>query len=318
MFEYLAACTTIIGFILVLSAEADKNVKDASRRHVVHFIEQTSLSEVVRKWPHSLIIKFDAVFSPNIASLRFFFFSCIFSLSTCLLLIVAGIGIRTSLSAEDYLGLVIPILGNMVPDYLSYIETRFMLVMISRQRNYSAQVFLLMLDAILSLAIFFFFAVIGNYIFMMYGALMVSSEYIEFYQAFHFILDQAFYLFNLGLGYFFYSVHTGAAFDFSTIDVSSKVFYVVTTDRCAVFAFGTSGWVSPFLYSTFVTSIWIWLYMASLFLLKFFLLFDESKKFALTHLDIENRPFSSIGFVMAIIAAAAAMIGIAFLPLDGL
>lgn len=67
---------------------------------------------------------------------------------------------------------------------------------------------------------------------------------------------------------------------------------------------GKGGWLGIFIYTTYFTSIWIWLYMAATVLLKFRGIMQPFQKI----LRIQDRPFRSVGIVAFLPGFIVAMI----------
>jgi hypothetical protein len=221
-----------------------------------------------------------------------------------------GLGLGAPIDVADYFFLLVPALGNLLPDYLSYVETRLLLNLISAQQRLLSQIALLIFDVILSLFIFVIFAFVGNLLFYSFAAMTSINGAVGIYDGYKFIFAHIGDLYKMNASYFAYALLSGSAFDFSRIDTTSGIYMIVTDDRCATFSFTSYGWVSPYLYSTFATSSWIWLYMVSLFAIKALLTIDRTKSFVLAHLDIESKPFGSIGLVMPILLFAVSLLGL--------
>lgn len=56
-------------------------------------------------------------------------------------------------------------------------------------------------------------------------------------------------------------------------------------------------WAVP-LFTTFFTSIWLWLYVSTSFMIRLFSLPNRGHKFIVKYLDVINKPFRSIGLVL--------------------
>ncbi|MCF8367586.1 MAG: hypothetical protein K9G76_00995 [Bacteroidales bacterium] len=57
---------------------------------------------------------------------------------------------------------------------------------------------------------------------------------------------------------------------------------------------------SVWLYSTFLTSIWLWLFLISTFFIKILTKSLKGLEFFQKHLDIDNKPFNAIGYFLMI------------------
>ena len=64
------------------------------------------------------------------------------------------------------------------------------------------------------------------------------------------------------------------------------------------------------LLSTFLTSVWLWLYAASVLVSRVLLRMDSGVGFLLRVTDVEKQPFRSMGFVSVIIVSALFALGL--------
>ena len=72
---------------------------------------------------------------------------------------------------------------------------------------------------------------------------------------------------------------------------------------------------APFFYSAFFTSVWLWLYAASVLLSRALLRMNKSVGFLLRVTDVEKQPFRSMGFVSVIVASGLFALGLPFVLL---
>ena len=68
-----------------------------------------------------------------------------------------------------------------------------------------------------------------------------------------------------------------------------------------------------FIYTTYFTSLWVWLYALSGFFLGFLNKSNLVLEFFKKHLEIEERPLRSMGFVLVVIISLAYLVGCLFL-----
>ena len=64
---------------------------------------------------------------------------------------------------------------------------------------------------------------------------------------------------------------------------------------------GTESFLGIFIYSTFLTSVWLWLYALSGFLVKAFARSRKGLHFLQKHLNVEEHPLRSMGFVLMLL-----------------
>ena len=149
------------------------------------------------------------------------------------------------------------VLVNLIPDYLSLLETRLIIKWMSKNTTFFRILILLILDIIATALIYFIIVLLILPIFI----------YVEKETSLKEIFSESLIAF------------------FSALTFSDK---------------NNSIW-SVFLYSTFFTSIWVWLYALSGFLER---IVNQSKmilNFLKDHLSIEDKPLRSMGFISGII-----------------
>ena len=65
-----------------------------------------------------------------------------------------------------------------------------------------------------------------------------------------------------------------------------------------------------FFYSTFLTSVWLWLYAASVLVSRVLLRMNNGVGFLLRVTDVERQPFRSMGFISVIIVSVLLTLGL--------
>ena len=73
-------------------------------------------------------------------------------------------------------------------------------------------------------------------------------------------------------------------------------------------------WISPFFYSTFVLSIWIWLFLLSSLIVRITCGVEMIRERVVGIFDFNQKPISCLGYVVVIILTVTAVAGI---PLRG-
>ena len=68
--------------------------------------------------------------------------------------------------------------------------------------------------------------------------------------------------------------------------------------------------LSVFFYSAFFTSVWLWLYAASVLVSRVLLRMNSGVGFLLRVTDVEKQPFRSMGFVSVIIVSGLFLLGL--------
>lgn len=200
-------------------------------------------------WPRQFRALFDRTFGERPLSARFVLRSCIASLLAVLalyLLFDVALGVMET-RAESRLALAQALLIgaaiNLVPDYLSLVETRWLLGQMRRVRSVPGQVALLALDLAVTAALIW--ASISLYRWIAGEGPVGAVEMLAFFSPY-----------------------------------------------------------ALFFYSTFLTSVWAWVYCLSAWVLKLFTRAGLARL-----LDVENKPVSQLALV------GAAMLLLASLPL---
>ena len=101
-------------------------------------------------------------------------------------------------------------------------------------------------------------------------------------------------------------------FDFASVDPRPGTLLEVTAglmtlDRQTSLLGITMG---VFFYSTFLTSVWLWLYAASVLVSRVLLRMNNGVGFLLRVTDVERQPFRSMGFISVIIVSVLLTLGL--------
>ena len=175
---------------------------------------------------------------------------------------------------------------NLLPDYLSLRETRWLLSLVNKKPSFGTSLGLLTLDFILTLVIFIFgfsFFLFSTAIFLYFLSWAINipaggSEGNIFNYQFNtwliwltLILEEGIYL--------------GSSFEGS---VSTGIL----------------------LYSTFFTSVWLWLYLLSSFGLRLLIGISFAWEWLKTLFDIETKPILSLGALSIVIVTLVFIAGL--------
>lgn len=209
------------------------------------------------KWPDSFSRAFDSIFGSNHLTFRCFLKSSIASLLAVIICTAIWAAIRplefqkfivhSDRNMSVFMLFGFSLLVNVLPDYISLFETRYVLRFLSVSPSLGRQLLLLIIDAlitaVIALGVWFLFDLMMDY------SLKGTIEYIPLY------------ILPLKADY--------------------------------------SGYFSPgiWFYSTFLTSIWIWLYLLSgisvIVAKKLNLVLIAARRV----LDVDNKPFVSLGVI---------------------
>jgi hypothetical protein len=274
----------------------DGLISDDSRVALWYHLADIPSDEKIDSWGEIFPKLVDRVFGEKALSMKFFRRSCIASVLAVALCCCADFSFRAMTSETlDYelllqysivSPLLILILGvyalafNLLPDYLSLLISRFVIKLVARRKENSAIVLLLLGDLIATGALAFLaISVTLKYVHVLLSHLIVSAPIHQFIT--HDLTIQR--LFQLSA--FLPMVVFGGGGGFQWFRYSNPL-----------------PWINFF--SAFFTSIWLWLYVLSIFLIKAAHKFRPLWLKLLPWLDIEKSPMKSIGRFAGILAGA--------------
>ena len=235
----LSVSAAIYGFFRFFGGHLSNDAKSKVSKWLIGEYDST--------WSRQFCIFFDAIFGEKHLSRKCFFRSCIASIIAVILLyffLGPLLGLLKQRADSDIpLGqvLLIGMLVNLIPDYISLAETRWLLKAFDKVKTFWGHVLVLLLDAVVT------------------GIIIAPA--ILIYQHFMGIED--------GL------IHSIAVFSVMAV----------------------------FFYSTFLTSVWAWLYCLSTGFVKLF-----NSMFLVRVLDVEEAPHKSIGLVSSALTLSVAFI----------
>lgn len=218
-------------------------------------------------WPDTFISVFDSIFGNQHFSWFCFKRSVIASFISITIVTLIWIAfseqrfleflefIATSPISNWYLIIVISaIIMNTIPDYLSLLESRYIIKIMSNKKSNATILILLFVDLIITGIIFLFFMLIGRNV-----ALILTVD-----------------------GYYNY-IETKGFLDYFISD-SILVFEFATGFRITIV--GTIP-DSIWLFSTYFTSVWVWLYIFTGFMMRVGRAFDIAMNVVKEYLNLE-------------------------------
>ncbi len=268
----------IYGIAIVLSwgtyrmfKEADTYLLRSKKKELVKWLLGTKDSK--NSIINPFLDIFDRLFSKKHFSLRCFLMSILFSISIFSLTYLIYYKINYNnvpdfdLAGIDILKDILPfiIVFTIIPDYLSLLETRFILGIMDKTEGIMKKIFLLILDFFLTFLIIATFLIIGTKL----GSKYLMSD------LYHFSFLDSWY----------------------SIPVQDHIEFEGTPKANWKMSFP----FSVFVYSAFFTSIWIWIYLLAALIIKLIFLPKVILKFALNYFDVRHKPLSVIGFVFSTI-----------------
>ena len=237
-----------------------------------------SITETIVEIPRWFIEAFDRIFGDRHLTLRCFLRSCVASIMAVFVMtIMWAVFDPTSwqeyLSAENgksgiYVIFFLALTLNLVPDYISLLETRFILRRVAHA-GIERLIVLLILDIIITGAIF--------------GCGVAITILIT-------------------------EVVTGESFYLVSLSLVPILFWIICNP------FQTYGPPLPlciYFYSTYFTSVWLYLFMASSITAKLAYSLGRIGNWVMSLLDIERKPFQSMGIItMGVVTLALAIYAI--------
>jgi len=275
----LAAGGVLAGLVWKFFERVEAVLTDQTKLEIAVWLLGVKVGQKVEPWPDTFSGLLNRVFGSKHFTLRCFLRSSVLSMAVSLLVsgIVYGFTPDSDLPMSSFwygslLWIVLSLFANVIPNYLALLETRYVLRWLTHWRSNTGTIALLVLDCYLTLVT----ATAGA------GASIV---------VFTFLIMTRFRQHP--------SVLT-ALTDFILTFVSTGFQNLI------------KGWTMPvagyahrpeLFFPAFFTSIWLWLYAGSGFLLKAARRFDLGFDWFNRHFDIEKKPLQSIGLVAGALVA---------------
>lgn len=267
-----------IGILLAVSVaglfwKLDDAIAEEPRQALSRFLQRLSVEPPYPNLPEIVAGAFVRVFGKKHLSWRCFFMSCLFS--------ILAVGVLTLVYSQtefhrlqsvyrlvSWSGFaVLAFSVNLIPDYISLMETRVVVRFMERTQGFPALLGYLGLDVLLTLLIF---VGVGGLLYML----------------------------------LFPVIGVITSGEMRTIDWSFDrlgIFWDTVFGMDAVTFSGLDGAVGIFLYSTFVTSVWVWLTALGWGAIRLVAKAPPLLRAMQYMLPIEERPMRSIGEVAAVI-----------------
>jgi hypothetical protein len=299
---YLMAWAGATGGLWFLFEKAERALSVETRRTVAERLQQADFRTAIQSLPDNFALLFDRVFGERHLTKHCFLRSCVASIASVAVLLAVALaldlafGFGADLSGELFpvqdgdmralgvLAFTLLTLGaiNVVPDYLSLLETRWAINLMRRSGRILPA---LIVDAVLTTIISAGAVAIG-----MLGVLALFEAASRIDPS---ILTDA-------------TLETEAAFLLSEpAPIAVAVRGAVTFSQPIAIAF----------YSAFFTSAWLWLYAASVPVARLLLGLNSGVGFLLRVTDVERQPFRSLGFVAVVVTSIVFAAGVPFVLL---
>ncbi len=274
---YAFAWATTTGGLWFLFEKAEHALLESTRSKVVRWVETVDIKGSVGSIPSQFGLLFDRVFGDKHWTLSCFLRSCIASVSfvaVCFALLgPLGIGAEDGAepnSAMQLAGSILfgALMFNVIPDFFSLLETRWLLGRVQQRMRVR---WILVLDAVITLLIF----------------LVTTLAVLLF----------------LSLGVF---KGAGVGGQSDAYMAGRFIGEMISNPTLALAIFA----------STFFTSVWLWLYAASVPISRVLVRMGGGVGFLLKITDVEKQPFRSMGFTSVVIVSLLFLVGLPFVLLS--
>ena len=250
-----------------------------TRLSIARWVRGTATDAASPSWSMLFVQLFDRVFTDRHLSWRCFWRSCLASFGAALVMAVVAIAANDgflrsaalpgSVLVQAPLFVGVALFGasviNLVPDYLSLLETRWVLRYLTKTDRAIATGLSLVADAVLTFLIFIVWAVLLT-------TLMGGWQ------------------------------DDPTAFDVG--EQLSILWCVVGMPWGACAGDEDSIFLGIYLYTTFVTSLWIWLHLAAKLATRLMLGIRFARGFIDRHLQLEEKPFTVMAVALSVVVTA--------------
>ncbi|MCZ6654023.1 MAG: hypothetical protein O7D91_13475 [Planctomycetota bacterium] len=275
LYEYAKAAVWIAGLVTGACALTHKVVKDDFSKRFGKALAGYDLTVAVRRWPSHFVELFDSVFGSKHWSWFCIRRSCYCSLGGLVAVAITYFVLASVSFSEffrdwrgvepkpyDYLTILLVPTFNVLPDFFSLLETRWLISRLGQNPSLTKLAGALLLDLILTAAIFFAFT-----------APMVFAA--------------------------MWWVHFDGTGEHTTMKVFSEVFeswceYFITPRGEYI-----PNFTSFTFYTTFLTSVWVWMLGGSVLAAKLLSSLGGPlwRWLSGSFLDFETKPFLSLGWI---------------------
>lgn len=270
-----------MGGLWLLFSRSEKVASPDAKKAITHWLKNVKLEGTPTTWPSTFANVFDSIFGKKHLSWRCFWRSCVASLIAVIVVTsIWGVlrpehlasylvGLQDWLGDDMLVGLLAFVILNLFPDYISLLESRYIIRRMSTAQHSPGRILsLLVLDVVLTVSIFF--------------AALLPLAFIGAY-----------------------------AFGVSALEVYTKVMAEILEHGVFLSSEYDSLSFGIFFYTTFFTSVWVWLYAISGLVIQLAgylgIGFNRLKWF----LDIENKPLHSLG-VISMLLVTLIYLGVGF------
>ncbi len=260
------------GAVLALCWKSEDVASPAAKTAIANWLRRLDVGETLERWPDGFVHLFDQVFGERHFSISCFLRSCVASIVAVVILVFVFLSLRgvdaiyaglfgdMSLWETIEIFLIFALGVNLLADYLSLLETRYLLNMLPGRRGLLTTPIFLLVDAILTLAIYF-------------GVILISLT-----------LADSLLMDGESLKLLFRDPR-------EWLDQFLTVMIELFTFEGFIGKYGTC------LYSSFFTSLWLWLFVISRWLVRLITPLRAWLRLGKWFLDIDSHPLRSLGVV---------------------
>jgi hypothetical protein len=254
-------------------------LNEQTRLEIAVWLLDLRTAQRVEPWPATFAKVFDRVFGERHLSWKCFIRSAVCSYIAVIVTMACLVAAHHGLPDSSWKYTLVIIVaggsvGNIIPDYISLLETRLILRWLSRSDNWLLLTTLLICD----LAVTFTLALTGAM-----SAEIADYAIVGWWRLGPSIWPEISGIAARKIQFTVLSLwlNPGSVFDLFLDPIILRVW----------------------LFAAFFTSIWLWLYAGAGFLLKGARRFDRLVAWMTAHMDIEKKPLQSIGLVAGAIVA---------------
>lgn len=270
---YLTSWACVIATIWFLFEKTEDTVNTVTKASISAWLKNMNAGKDILNWPQQFSIIFDHIFGKNFLSRRFFFCSCIASTAASLIFFSIWAGshlnfLQYCLQNSILLNASTAAFLTVILNYIpDYVSLMESRWIIQKMARSSALWYLplLFLDVILTA---------GIWILWLFMMLVLFEVYRP---------D----------GSLISPTYT------QMVDIINNAIFFTAKRSNEMSTFGI------YFYSTFFTSIWVWMYAASGLTVKLVVLIMNNVNRLLCFLDIENRPIKSMGMIAMLMVTIA-------------